>query len=71
MNDEQRDFAAKLELIETEANRAAEELPPSVLRDRVQHIAVVAHLLNARLHLAAGVILPASAADEQERRRRR
>jgi hypothetical protein len=68
MNDEQRDFADKLELIETEANRAAEVLPPSILRDRLLHIAVVAHLLQARLQLAAGVILPAS--EHGERRKR-
>lgn len=35
MNDEQEDFAAKLALIEREATLAVEDLPPSVVRDRV------------------------------------
>ena len=58
MNGEQEDFAAKLALIEREATLAAEDLPPSVLRDRIQHIAVVAQLLKARLDVASIVILP-------------
>ena len=58
MNDEQEDFAAKLALIEHEANLAAQDLPPSVVRDRIQHIAVVAQLLKARLDVASGLILP-------------
>jgi hypothetical protein len=58
MNDEQDDFAAKLALIEREANLAAQDLPPSVVRDRIQHIAVVAQLLKARLGVASGLILP-------------
>ena len=48
-NEEQQDFAAKLALIESEAYLAAESLPPSTVRDRIQHIAVVAQLLKARL----------------------
>jgi len=39
MNDEQEDFAAKLALIEREATLAVEDLPPSLVRDRVQNIA--------------------------------
>jgi hypothetical protein len=58
MNEEQEDFAAKLELIEREAELAAQDLPPSTVRDRIQHIAVVAQLLKARLDVAAGAILP-------------
>ena len=58
MNEEQEDFAAKLELIEREAELAAQDLPPSTVRDRIQHIAVVAQLLKARLDVAAGNILP-------------
>jgi hypothetical protein len=58
VNEEQEDFAAKLELIEREAELAAQDLPPSTVRDRIQHIAVVAQLLRARLDVAAGVILP-------------
>ena len=46
MNEEQEDFAAKLELIEREAELAAQDLPPSTVRDRIQHIAVVAQLLK-------------------------
>ena len=57
MNDEQEDFAAKLELIEREAALAVQELPPSVVRDRVQHIAIVAQLLKARLSVASEMIL--------------
>jgi hypothetical protein len=57
MNGEQEDFAAKLALIEREAQLAAEDLPPSVVRDRVQHIAVVAQLLKARLDVASELIL--------------
>jgi hypothetical protein len=58
VNEEQEDFAAKLELIEREAELAAQDLPPSTVRDRIQHIAVVAQLLKARLDVAAGAILP-------------
>lgn len=54
MNEDERDFAAKLELIEREATLAAEELPPSVVKDRVQHIAVVAQLLKSRLDVVSG-----------------
>ena len=57
LNDEQQDFAAKLALIEREATLAVEDLPPSIVRDRVQHIAVVAQLLKARLEVASEVIL--------------
>ena len=61
MNEEREDFAAKLELIEREAELAAQDLPPSTVRDRIQHIAVVAQLLKARLDVAAGDILPKTA----------
>ena len=65
-NDEQQDFAAKLALIESEANLAAESLPPSTVRDRIQHIAVVAQLLKARLDVTSVTILPTS---QQPKRR--
>jgi hypothetical protein len=60
MNEEQEDFAAKLMLIEGEANLVLEDLPPGVMRDRVQHIAITARLLRARLDVASTVVLPAS-----------
>jgi hypothetical protein len=60
MNGEQEDFAAKLALIEHEANLAAEDLPPSLIRDRVQHIATMARLLKSRLDVASSLILPGS-----------
>lgn len=59
MNEEQEDFAAQLTLIEWEANLALEELPASVLRNRVRHIATVARLLRLRFDIAPSVILPA------------
>lgn len=59
MNEEQEDFAAKLIVIETEAGRVLEDLPPGVIRDRVEHIATVARLLRARLDVASSLILPA------------
>jgi hypothetical protein len=59
-NEEQQDFAAKLALIESEAYLAAESLPPSTVRDRIQHIAVVAQLLKARLNVTSLTILPPS-----------
>lgn len=60
MNGEQEDFAAKLALIEHEANLAAEDLPPSLIRERVQHIATMARLLKSRLDVASSLILPGS-----------
>lgn len=53
------DFAAKLTVIEWEANLLLEDLPPSVLRDRVQNIATVARLLRLKLDVVSGLILPA------------
>jgi hypothetical protein len=61
MNREQEDFAAKLILIEWEANAALEDLPPSTIRDRIQHIATVARLLRLRLDAASSVLPPAPA----------
>jgi hypothetical protein len=57
-NEEQQDFAAKLALIEREATLAAESLPPSTVRDRIQHIAVVAQLLKARLDVTSVTVRP-------------
>jgi hypothetical protein len=59
MNEEQEDFAAKLILIEREANLVLEDLHPGVMRERVQHIATVARLLRARLNVASSLIIPA------------
>jgi hypothetical protein len=64
MNEEQDDFAAKLLLIETEAKLALEDLPPGVMRSRLQHIATIAALLRARLDVASSVILPAKPPDK-------
>jgi len=49
VNEEQRDFAAKLELIHKEANALLRGLPPGVLRERLNHIATVAQSLLVRL----------------------
>jgi hypothetical protein len=59
MNEEQEDFAAKLMLIEREASLVLEDLPPGVMRDRIQHVVTVAKLLRARLDVASSFILPA------------
>jgi hypothetical protein len=56
VNDEQEDFIIKLLLIEHEANAVLEDLPPGLMRDRVQHIATTAKLLKARLQVAAPLI---------------
>jgi hypothetical protein len=61
MNREQEDFAAKLILIEWEANAVLEDLPPCTVRDRVQHIATVARLLRLRFDAASSAIPPAPA----------
>jgi len=58
MNQEQEDFAAKLVLIEQEAKLVLEDLPPGVMRERLQHIITTASLLRARLDVASSVILP-------------
>jgi hypothetical protein len=49
VNEEQRDFAAKLELIHTEASILLRDLPPGVMRERLNHIAAVAQTLLLRL----------------------
>lgn len=49
MDDNQQDFAAKLIVIEWEANLVLEDMPPGVIRNRVQNIATVARLLRLRL----------------------
>lgn len=58
MDDEQQDFAAKLTVIEWQANLVLDDLLPGVIRDRVQNIATVARLLRLRLDVASSVILP-------------
>jgi hypothetical protein len=42
----QEDFAAKLVLIELQASRALDELPPGVMRDGMQRITAVVRLLK-------------------------
>jgi hypothetical protein len=51
MDETFEEFAAKLILIEWEARLALEDLHPSTVRDRVQHIATMARLLRLRLDL--------------------
>jgi hypothetical protein len=58
MNEEQEDFAAKLILIESQANLVLEDLAPGLTHDRVQHIATIARLLRMRLDVASSLILP-------------
>jgi hypothetical protein len=54
MNEEQQDFAAKLLLIQNEANFVLRDLPPGIVRDRLQHIATVAEMLLARIGTTPG-----------------
>jgi hypothetical protein len=54
MNEEQQDFAAKLLLIRNEANFVLRDLPPGIVRDRLQHIATVAEMLLARIGATPG-----------------
>ena len=49
MNEEQQDFAAKLALMEREAQLVLEDLPPGVMRDRLKHIMTIAALLRERI----------------------
>ena len=48
-NDEQRDFAAKLQLACSEAQLALREIVPGIARDRVQHIATLCEQLRVLL----------------------
>jgi hypothetical protein len=59
MNEEQQDFAAKLLLIQNEANSVLRDLPPGSVRDRLQHIATVAEMLLARIGTTSGEPKPA------------
>ena len=54
MNEEQQDFAAKLLLIQNEANFVLRDLPPGSVRDRLQHIATVAEMLLAQIGTTSG-----------------
>ena len=54
MNEEQQDFAAKLLLIQNEANFVLRDLPSGIVRDRLQHIATVAEMLLARIGTTSG-----------------
>jgi hypothetical protein len=49
MNDERQDFAAKLFLMEREAQLVLEDLPPGLMRDRLKHIITLAALLRERI----------------------
>jgi hypothetical protein len=59
MNEEREDFAAKLLLIESEAELLLRELPPGVPRDRLQRVAITAKLLRERLGVVVGESVPA------------
>jgi hypothetical protein len=52
VNEEQKDFASKLELIRNEASGVLRGLPPGVMRERLQHIASVVESLLLRLGAA-------------------
>jgi hypothetical protein len=52
-NREQEDFAARLRSIESDAKLVLGTLAPGVARDRLQHIASVAQMLQARLGIVA------------------
>lgn len=58
MNEEQEDFALKLLVVEQEAQRLAEDLPPGTMRSRAEHIVCTVSLLKARLGIFAPVIIP-------------
>jgi len=49
MNNERQDFAAKLFLMEREAQLVLENLPPGLMRDRLKHIITLAALLRERI----------------------
>ena len=68
MDRDQEDFAAKLTLIDREANLVLEDSPPGAARERVQHIAMLARLLRLRLDVASSIILPAQAVRNEEQR---
>ena len=48
-NEEQKDLAAKLELMRKEASEMMRGLPPGVVRERLNHITALADLVLARL----------------------
>jgi hypothetical protein len=61
MNKEQADFAAKLLQIEEQANSALQELPAGLVKNRVQHIAVVARMLRSRVEDGSVLVVPGNA----------
>jgi hypothetical protein len=65
LNEEREDFAAKLLLIEREAEMLLEDLPPGVMRSRAQHIVTTARLLRSRLDVAASLIITPRGKPEQ------
>lgn len=49
VNEEQKDFVAKLTLIRKEGGEVLRGLPPGVMRERLNHVAALAETLLARL----------------------
>jgi hypothetical protein len=52
-----RDFVAKLHQIEEQANAAIAELPPGMVKTRIQHIVVLAKTLRGRLEFGAVAVV--------------
>ena len=52
-----RDFVAKLNQIEEQANAAIAELPAGMLKTRMQHIVVLAKTLRGRLEFGAVAVV--------------
>src|SRR5688572_20928534 len=52
-----RDFVAKLNQIEEQANAAIAELPAGLLKTRMQHIVVLAKTLRGRLEFGAVAVV--------------
>jgi hypothetical protein len=71
MTQDNADFIAKLRQIEEQANIANAELAPGLLRSRLQHMAVLAKALRARLELGTVAIVRVAAgaprSNEQEK----
>jgi hypothetical protein len=52
-----RDFVAKLQQIEEQANAAIAELPAGMPKTRIQHIVVLAKTLRGRLEFGAVAVV--------------
>ena len=48
-NEEQRDFAARLHQVESQAKLVLRDQPAGSVRDRLQHIATVAEMMRGRI----------------------